>query len=90
MYYTLHKGFFVKNNYILQNKTFIRRVVLFYTVLRVFNIWPGRRQLDSHISTSVFSLYDILFWFKYIKYMKKMWSHTGSWKRQGYFNSFSK
>lgn len=49
MYYTLHNVLLVKNNYILQNKTFIRSIVLFYTAPTVFNIWPDRRQLDSQV-----------------------------------------
>lgn len=56
MYYTLHNVLLVKNNYILQNKTFIRSIVLFYTAPTVFNIWPDRRQLGPQVYFCIHSV----------------------------------
>lgn len=55
-------------------KKFIRRVVVVYTFTNMFNIGPHKS--CPLTSTPVLNCCDLLFWLKYIKYMKKICPHT--------------
>lgn len=60
-----------KHNYILNDK--LTENSLFYIIVNLFNVWPNRRKLASHIC---FCIHDDLLCCFGLKYTKKTQPHT--------------